>query len=113
VVFAMKTFSETQPPAPAQETDRFPLVTGIFIITGYVLVPSSKYKDGVARINGYDPKTKAVRKYWYTGKAVIHQLENMKKSVGMDGPVFKEEIKTEVVEVKAEKGKYLSLADPA
>ncbi len=107
----MKKFSETQP-VQEQETDRDPLKCGLFVITGYVLVPSGKYKDGVARINGYDPKTKAFHKYWYTGKAIVHQLENMKKSVGMDGPIFKEEITVEVVEVKGEKGKYLSLADP-
>jgi hypothetical protein len=112
----MRTFGQTQP-VVEQETDREPLEKAlgkIFIVTGYVRVESAKYKDGVARINGYDPKDpkKTPLKYWYTGKAVIHQMEAMKKSVGMDGGLFKDEIKTTVVEIKAEKGKYLSLADP-
>lgn len=110
----MKTFSETQPKTE-QETDRMPLKAGLnIIITGYVNQPSQKYPDGVARINAYDVHDvkKATLKFWYTGKAVIHQLEAMKKSVGMNGPDFIEGIRTMVVEVKAEKGKYLSLADP-
>jgi hypothetical protein len=113
----MKTFSETQP-KQEQETDRAPLkdaLDKVIIITGYVKQDSAKYPDGVARINAYDPAdpAKKLLKFWYTGKAVIHQLDNMKKSVGMmQIGLFDEGIKTKVTEVKAEKGKYLALADP-
>jgi hypothetical protein len=110
----MKTFSETQPKTE-QETDRLPLKAGLnIVITGYVKQPSQKYSDGVARINAYDAHDvrKQTLKFWYTGKAVIHQLDNMSKSVGIDAGVFKEPIRTMVVEVKAEKGKYLMLVDP-
>ena len=112
----MRTFGQTQP-VREQETDRESLEKAlgkVFIITGYVKGESAKYKDGVARINGYDPQDpdKTVLKYRYTGKAIIHQMESMKKSVGMNGPDFNEEIKTTVVKVKNDKGEYLSLADP-
>ena len=112
----MRTFGQTQP-VQEQETDREPLEKAlgkVFIITGYVKIESGKFKDGVARINAYDPSdpAKKILKYWYTGKAVIHQMEAMKKSVGMNGPDFNEGIKTTVIEIKADKGKYLSLADP-
>jgi hypothetical protein len=113
-VSSMKKFSDTQPKQD-QEKDRDQLKAGVFfVITGYFKQESSKYPEGIAKINGYDIIGKKPVKYWYTGKAVIHQLDNMKKTVGMmeDGISFKEEIKVTVVEVKSDKGKYLSLADP-
>ena len=112
----MRTFSETQP-KQEQETDRLPLKEAlgkVIVITGYIKQESSKFPDGVARINGYDMADPARKllKFWYTGKAVIHQLDNMTKSVGTDGGIFHEGIRTRITEVKAEKGKYLLLADP-
>jgi hypothetical protein len=109
----MKKFSETQPEPQARETDRLPLKAGsLFILAGFVVGPSKKCPEGVAKINGYDLITKAPVKYWYCGKAVLHQLQNMQKSVGMDSGRFNEEIRVRVVEIKGDKGIYLSLADP-
>ena len=108
----MKKFSETQP-AQERETDREQLRTGIqFTITGFVIQKSTRFPEGIAKINGLDMKTGQTFKFWYTGKAVIHQLSEMQKSVGMDAGNFNEPIGVRVVKIKAEKGDYLSYADP-
>ncbi len=108
----MKKFSDTQP-VQEKETDRLPLKAGlVFVLTGFIFAPSKKCPEGVSRLNGRDPATNALVKYWYCGKAVLHQLKNMEKSIGIDSGQLKEEIKVKVVEVKGEKGAYLSLADP-
>ena len=104
----MKKFSETQ-----RETDREQLRTGIqFTLTGFVIQKSTRFPEGIAKINGLDPKTGQTVKFWYTGKAVIHQLSKMQKSVGMDAGNFNEPIGVLVVRVESDKGNYLSLTDP-
>jgi hypothetical protein len=108
----MKKFSDSQP-VQEKETDRFPLKVGmVFILTGFVFAPSKKCPEGVSRLNGRDPATNAPIKCWYCGKAVLHQLKNMEKSIGIESGLLKEEIRVKVVEIKGEKGAYLSLADP-
>ena len=110
----MKKFSDTQPVQQPREDDREQLKAGAaFILTGFVIQPSAKYKDGIARINGQNIIDKTAVKYWYSGKAIIHQLDNMAKSIGVDAGLLKEPIRVVVVEVKGERGKYLSFADPA
>jgi hypothetical protein len=108
----MKKFSDTQP-IMEKETDRFPLKAGTtFILTGFVFAPSKKCPEGVSRLTGRDPISNSMVKYWYCGKAVLHQLKNMEKSIGIESGLLKEEIRVKVVEIKGEKGAYLSLADP-
>lgn len=110
---SMKKFSDTQPAKQEAETDRQQLKAGeLFILTGFVMTPSKKYPNGVAKINGYDLITKQVRKYWTTGQAIIHQLDGMKQTIGTDGGRFNEEVRVRVTEIKGEKGYYLSFADP-
>ena len=110
----MKKFSDTQPVQQPREDDREQLKAGaVFILTGFVIQPSSKYKDGIARINGQNVIDNKVVKFWYSGKAVIHQLENVAKIIGIEAGLLKEPVRVMVIEVKGEKGKYLSLADPA
>ena len=111
----MRTFSETQPKIE-QETDRFPLKAGLnIIITGYVKQPSKKCPEGIAHINGYDAHdvSKTILKFWYCGKAVVHKMDNMSKSVGIDSGLFREGIHTATILVKGEKGDYIDLVDPA
>jgi hypothetical protein len=108
----MKKFSDTQP-VQVREDDRFPLKEGeCFILTGFVITPSGKYKDGIAKINGQNIVDNKLVKFWYSGKAVIHQLDEMGKSVGINSGLLKEPVRVMVVTVKGEKGSYLSLADP-
>lgn len=108
----MKKFSDTQP-VLVREDDRVPLKAGeCFILTGFVIGPSMKYKDGIAKINGQNIIDKQPVKYWYSGKAVIHQLQNIEKSIGISAGLLGEPVRVCVKEVKGEKGKYLSLADP-
>lgn len=108
----MKQFSDTQPVA-TKEDDRFPLKEGeCFILTGFVITPSAKYKDGIAKINGQNIIDNKLVKFWCSGKAVIHQLENMKASVGMDYGYLNEPVRVMVITVKGKKGSYLSFADP-
>jgi hypothetical protein len=108
----MKKFSETQP-VQVREDDRLPLKEGAcFILTGFVIGPSAKYKDGIAKMNGQNIIDKKPVKFWYSGKAVIHQLNEMGKSVGITAGLLKEPVRVMVVTVKGEKGSYLSLADP-
>ena len=109
----MKKFSDTQP-IIVREDDRFPLKAGeCFILTGFVIAPSNKYKDGIAKLNGQNIIDNKLVKFWYSGKAVIHQLQNMGESVGISAGLLKDPVRVMVVEVKGEKGTYLSLADPA
>ena len=108
----MKTFSDTQPQA-IKEDDRFPLKEGeCFILTGFVITPSAKYKDGIAKINGQNIIDNKLVKFWYSGKAVIHQLNNMADSIGISAGLLKEPVRVMVITVKGEKGSYLSFADP-
>jgi hypothetical protein len=108
----MKQFSDTQPKTE-REDDRLPLKEGeCFILTGFVIAPSAKYKDGIAKLNGQNIIDNKLVKFWYSGKAVIHQLKNMQASVGMDAGYLNEPVRVMVVTVKGEKGSYLSLADP-
>ena len=108
----MKKFSETQP-VQERETDREQLRAGIqFALIGFVIQKSTRFPEGIAKINGLDMKTGQTFKFWYTGKAVIHQLSDMQKSVGMDAGDFNEPIGVRVVKIKAEKGDYLSFTDP-
>lgn len=110
----MKKFSDTQPVQQPRENDREQLKAGAaFILTGFIIQPSSKYKDGIARINGQNIIDNKPVKFWYSGKAVIHQLQNIAKSVGCDSGFLNEPIRVMVIEVKGDKGKYLSFADPA
>lgn len=109
----MKKFSDTQP-VIVKEDDRFPLKAGeAFILTGFVITPSAKYKDGIAKINGQNVIDNKIVKFWYSGKAIIHQLNNIADSIGISAGLLKEPIRVMVVEVNGEKGKYLSFADPA
>jgi hypothetical protein len=111
----MKNFSETQP-KQEREDDRFPLKEGItFVLTGFVFGPSRKCLEGVSKLNGYDPITKAALKFWYCGKAVLHQLKNMEKTIGMEPLAtgqLKEAVQVKVILIKGDKGEYLSLTDP-
>ena len=108
----MKKFSETQP-VQERETEREQLRAGIqFTLTGFVIQKRTRFPEGIAKINGLDMKTGQTFKFWYTGKAVIHQLSEMQKNVGMDAGDFNEPIGVRVVKIKAEKGDYLSFADP-
>jgi len=108
----MKTFSDTQPKIE-REDDRLPLKEGeSFILTGFVITPSAKYKDGIAKLNGQNIVDNKLVKFWYSGKAVIHQLKNMGDSIGVSAGLLTEPIRVTVVTVKGEKGSYLSLADP-
>lgn len=108
----MKKFSDTQP-VIVKEDDRLPLKVGeCFILTWFQIAPSKKYKDGIAKINGQNIIDNKLVKFWYSGKAVIHQLQNMAGSVGEDSGILKEPVRVMVVEVKGEKGSYLSFADP-
>lgn len=110
----MKKFSDTQPVQQPREDDRSQLKAGeSFILTGFVIQPSAKYKDGIAKINGQNIIDNKAVKYWYSGKAVIHQLQNAAKSVGCDSGLLNEPVRVTVIEKNGEKGKYLSLADPA
>lgn len=109
----MKQFSDTQPVPQAREDDRLPLKEGeCFILTGFVIAPSAKYKDGIAKINGQNVVDNKLVKFWYSGKAVIHQLKNMEDTIGISAGLLKEPVRVMVVIVKGEKGSYLSLADP-
>jgi hypothetical protein len=108
----MKKFSDTQP-TQVREDDRLPLKEGeCFILTGFVIAPSGKYKDGIAKLNGQNIVDNKPVKFWYSGKAVIHQLTEMERSVGVSAGLLKEPVRVMVVTVKGEKGSYLSLADP-
>ena len=110
----MKKFSDTQPEQQPRETDREQLKAGAaFILTGFVIQPSAKYKDGIARINGQNIIDNKPVKFWYSGKAVIHQLENMAKSIGIESGLLKEPVRVMIIEVNGKGGKYLSFADPA
>jgi hypothetical protein len=110
---SMKKFSDTQPAKQEPEDDRPALKTGeLFVLTGFVMTPSKKYPNGVAKINGYDLITKEIRKFHTTGVAIIHQLANMADTQGIDAGKLKEEVKVRVTEIKGEKGYYLSFADP-
>lgn len=107
-----KKFSETQSDQE-RETDRYQLTEGLqFTLTGFVSQPSVIFPEGFARINGIDQKTGQTVKYWYTGKAIIHQLHNAQKMVGMDADEFKVPIGVRVIKRIAEKGSYLSFSDP-
>ena len=107
----MKKFSDTQP-VQVREDDRLPLKAGeCFILTGFVIAPSNKYKDGVAKLNGQNIIDNKLVKFWYSGKAVIHQLKNMETTIGVSAGLLKEPIRVMVVTIKGEKGSYLSLAD--
>jgi hypothetical protein len=109
----MKKFSDTQP-VTVKEDDRFPLKEGeSFILTGFVITPSAKYKDGIAKLNGQNIIDNKLVKFWYSGKAVIHQLKNMETTIGVSAGLLKEPIRVMIVTVKGEKGSYLSLADPS
>jgi hypothetical protein len=111
----MKKFSETQPAKQeiVDEPDRIPLKSRVlFILTGYVMIPSKKYPDGVAKINGHDLITGKDVKFRTTGKAIIHQLSNMEGTIGIEDHKFKEQVRVRVTEIKGEGGYYLSFADP-
>ena len=106
----MKKFSETQPVQDNEEREQ--IKTGmIFVISGFVIQDSKKYKEGVAKINGNDTEGKE-HKYWTTGAVIIHQLKNMAESVGIDSGKLKEKIMVRVITVKGKSGQdYLSLSD--
>lgn len=112
----IKKFSDTQPPAPEQETDRFELKEGLlFIIDGIVIVPSAKY-EWIGKVNGYDLITKARLKYRTTSKVLISQLQNMiKNDKNKDGTQLYDHIKVQVMRKKSEKsGRYfLTFEDPS
>ena len=107
-----KKFSETQP-TTEQEKDRFQLKVGDkFTITGFVIQPSEKYKDGICKINGIVPAGQIV-KYWSTGQAIHTQLKNMAETVGIDAGSLKTNVGVQVFEKKSATGRmYLTFGDP-
>jgi len=114
----MKKFSETQPELEREE-DRFQLVPGDhFVITGFVMQNSRKYEKGIAKINGYEHviveelEETVVVKRWTTGVAIINQLDNMAKKIGIDAGQLKDGVRVAVITVDGPNGAYLSFADP-
>ena len=111
----IKKFSDTQPPAPEQETDRLELKEGLlFVIDGIAIVPSAKY-EFIGKVNGYDLVTKQRLKYRTTSKVLIEQLRNMiKADKNHDGTNMYDHIKVLVSRKKSEKtGRFfLTFEDP-
>jgi hypothetical protein len=108
----VKKFSETQP-KNEQEDDRQQLKVGDkFTVTGFVIQPSERFKDGICKINGLSLKDGTVVKYWTTGQAVHTQLMNMANSVGIDSGALKTNVGVQVYEKKSATGRmYLTLGD--